>query len=286
MPNDDKLTFLEQLSNALVGQTVTGGARALGEGIGYKYGGGDWSDIPDVMREALERHKVKTANQTKNEQDALAVASGLAAMSNPVSAIGHGVDFAAAVPEMLEYKLSDAEPPTGMIAETGLKRRLQKGGAAADYAKSNRMQRIDNKAMPFYETVRKQLELIPENQQVSLPKDSWNFAMRSFPDFPSGEAFTDFLQKNRLKVGLGKENELIFSKQPQQAAIIPFPKKPQFAHPLKPYETNPVGIRADVLESLYPEQLRQRPAEVQIDDYVLEKTTLPHAEHYYFKKKP
>ena len=139
MPNDDKLTFLEQLSNALVGQTVTGGARALGEGIGYGVGGGALSDIPDVMREALERHKRKTANQTKNEQDALAVASGLAAMSNPVSAIGHGIDFAAAVPEMLEYKLSDAEPPIGMIAETGLKRRLQKGGAQADFARTNQL---------------------------------------------------------------------------------------------------------------------------------------------------
>lgn len=139
MPNDDKLTFLEQLSNALVGQTVTGGARALGEGIGYKYGGGAWSDIPDVMREALERHKAKSANQTKNEQDALAVASGLAAMSNPISAVGHGIDFAAAVPEMLEYKLSDAEPPIGMIAETGLKRRLQKGGAQADFARTNQL---------------------------------------------------------------------------------------------------------------------------------------------------
>lgn len=141
MPNDDKLTFLEQLSNALVGQTVTGGARALGEGIGYGVGGGALSDIPDVMREALERHKAKSANQTKNEQDALAVASGLAAMSNPISAVGHGIDFAAAVPEMLEYKLSDAEPPTGMIAETGLKRRLQKGGAAADYAMKNQLER-------------------------------------------------------------------------------------------------------------------------------------------------
>ena len=139
MPSDDKLSFLEQLSNALAGQTLTGGARALGEGIGYKYHGGAWSDIPDVMREALERHKVKTANQTKNQQDALAVASGLAAMSNPISAVGHGIDFAAAVPEMLEYKLSNAEPPIGMIAETGLKRRLQKGGAQADFARTNQL---------------------------------------------------------------------------------------------------------------------------------------------------
>ena len=145
MPSDDKLTFLEQLSNALAGQTLTGGARALGEGIGYKYHGGAWSDIPDVMREALERHRVKTANQTKNEQDALAVASGLAAMSNPISAVGHGIDFAAAVPEMLEYKLSDAEPPTGMIAETGLKRRLAKGGAQADFARANQLQRAKQK---------------------------------------------------------------------------------------------------------------------------------------------
>lgn len=141
MPKNDKLSFLEQLSGAISGQTLTGGARALGEGIGYGFAGGDVGDIPQVMREALDEYNQRAANQSKGEQDALAVASGLAAMSNPYSAIGHGIDFAAAVPEMLQYKLSDAEPPLGMIAETGLKRRLQKGGAQADYAMKNQLER-------------------------------------------------------------------------------------------------------------------------------------------------
>ena len=144
MAKDDKLTFLEQLSNALVGQSATSGAKALGEGIGYGFGGGALSDIPDVMREAIEEHKQRTANQSKNEQDALEVASGLAAMSNPYSAVGHAMDFVGAVPDMIKYKLSDAEAPIGTIAETGLKRRLQKGGAAAEYALKQRASRIDD----------------------------------------------------------------------------------------------------------------------------------------------
>ena len=141
MAKDEKLTFLEQLSNALAGQSATSGARALGEGIGYGFGGGAFSDIPDVMREAIEEHKQRTANQSKNEQDALAVASGLAAMSNPYSGVGHAMDFVGAVPDMIKYKLSDAEPPIGTIAETGLKRRLQKGGPAADFAVANQLER-------------------------------------------------------------------------------------------------------------------------------------------------
>jgi hypothetical protein len=144
MAKDDKLTFLEQLSNALAGQSATSGARALGEGIGYGFSGGALSDIPDVMREAIEEHKQRTANQSKNEQDALEVASGLAAMSNPYSGVGHAMDFVNAVPDMIKYKLSDAEAPIGTIAETGLKRRLQKGGAAAEYALKQRASRIDD----------------------------------------------------------------------------------------------------------------------------------------------
>ena len=155
MAKDDKLTFLEQLSNALVGQSATSGAKALGEGIGYGFSGGALSDIPDVMREAIEEHKQRTANQSKNEQDALAVASGLAAMSNPYSGVGHAMDFVGAVPDMIKYKLSDAEAPIGTIAETGLKRRLQKGGAAADFAMANQLERakanIKDRFLIFHE---------------------------------------------------------------------------------------------------------------------------------------
>jgi hypothetical protein len=144
MPSD-KLTFLERLSNALAGQSATSGAKALGEGIGYGFSGGALSDIPDVMREAIESHREKSAiPQSKPKQDALELASALAAMSNPVSLAGHAVDFAGAVPSMIQQKLSGEPLPTGQVMESGLKRRLAKGGAAAEYALKQRASRIDD----------------------------------------------------------------------------------------------------------------------------------------------
>jgi hypothetical protein len=143
MPSD-KLTFLEQLSNALAGQSATSGAKALGEGIGYGFSGGALSDIPDVMREAIESHREKSAiPQSKPKQDALELASALAAMSNPYSAVGHAMDFVGATPDMIQYKLSGEPLPTGQVMESGLKRRLAKGGAAAEYALKQRASRID-----------------------------------------------------------------------------------------------------------------------------------------------
>lgn len=145
MASDDKLTFLEQLSNVLAGQSATAGAKALGEGIGYGIGGGALSDIPDVMREAVERHKAKSAApKPKSEQDALELASALAAMSNPVSLAGHAMDFIGAVPSMIEQKISGEPLPTGEVMQSGLKRRLAKGGAAAEYALKQRASRIDD----------------------------------------------------------------------------------------------------------------------------------------------
>jgi hypothetical protein len=144
MPSD-KLTFLEQLSNALAGQSATSGAKALGEGIGYGFSGGALSDIPDVMREAIESHREKSAMpQSKPKQDALELASALAAMSNPVSLAGHAVDFAGAVPSMIQQKLSGEPLPTSEVMQSGLKRRLAKGGAAAEYALKQRASRIDD----------------------------------------------------------------------------------------------------------------------------------------------
>ena len=145
MAKDDKLTFLEQLSNALAGQSATSGAKALGEGIGYGFSGGALSDIPDVMREAIESHRENSAMpQSKPKQDALELASALAAMSNPVSLAGHAVDFAGAVPSMIQQKLSGEPLPTGEVMQSGLKRRLSKGGAAAEYALKQRASRIDD----------------------------------------------------------------------------------------------------------------------------------------------
>ena len=247
MPSDDKLSFLEQLSNALAGQTLTGGARALGEGIGYKYHGGAWSDIPDVMREALERHKRKTANQTKNEQDALAVASGLAAMSNPVSAIGHGIDFAAAVPEMLEYKLSDAEPPIGMIAETGLKRRLQKGGAAADYAMKNQLKRaqqnIQNRGLMQYEPE----AFVP----LVSKKANWGLGEGKFQAVKDYQTTAyDLAEKtvDEKYIGMGKSSmPLIIQGRP---------------HPLGVEFSNTVGLAPEYQNKGYGTQIYQNMADV------------------------
>lgn len=140
MPSDDKLSWLEQLSNVLAGQSATAGAKALGTGIGYGLGGGALSDIPDVMREAVERHKAASnAPKPKSERDALELASALAAMSNPVSLAGHAVDFLSAAPSMIEQKLSGEPLPTGEVMQSGLKRRLAKGGAQADFARANQL---------------------------------------------------------------------------------------------------------------------------------------------------
>lgn len=219
MANDDKLTFLEQLSNALVGQSATAGARALGEGIGYKYQGGALSDIPDVMREAIEEHKQRTANQTKNEQDALAVASGLAAMSNPYSAAGHAMDFVGAIPDMLKYKLSDAEAPIGTIAETGLKRRLQKGGAAAEYATQNSLQRsqqlLQNQGMV---TPREQFMLIER------PSDKWPFGAGKFQSINNYKTKAFDLSKMKkegrpISMGADRDTNYVISARPHELGV-------------------------------------------------------------------
>ena len=143
---DDKLSWLEQLSNVIAGQSATGGAKALGTGIGYGLSGGALSDIPDVMREAIEKHKAASAApKPKSERDALELASALAAISNPVSAAGHAMDFLGAAPSMIEQRLSGEPLPTGEVMQGGLKRRLAKGGAAAEYALGNQLERARQK---------------------------------------------------------------------------------------------------------------------------------------------
>lgn len=133
--------WLEKLARSLAGETLSSGAAGLGAGIGYAGAGGKFADIPDVMREEIEAFKQRTQPKSKAEQDALEVVMGLSAISNPVSAVGHGVDFLKAAPEMLQAKLSGAEPQTGEIVQGGLKRRLAKGGAQAEYARGNQLER-------------------------------------------------------------------------------------------------------------------------------------------------
>lgn len=200
MPSD-KLTFLEQLSNALAGQSATSGAKALGEGIGYGFSGGALSDIPDVMREAIEEHKQRTANQPKKTQDALEVVSGLAAMSNPYSAVGHAMDFVGAVPSMIQQKLSGEPLPTGQVMEGGLKRRLAKGGAAAEFAMANQLERakanIQSKVT------------MPPNQHVMLPiwskNAKWGPGEGKFQTIGDHATYGYDLSKEASTIGMNKE---------------------------------------------------------------------------------
>lgn len=206
MAKDDKLTFLEQLSNALAGQSATSGAKALGEGIGYGYGGGALSDIPDVMREAIEEHKQRTASQSNNQQDAAEVAAGLAAMSNPYSAVGHAMDFVGAVPDMIKYKLSDDEAPIGMITQGGLKRRLAKGGAAADFAMANQLERAKANI--------KERGLLQEEPNAFFPLSSksakWGPGEGKFQavkDYKSKAYDLAKKTRNTVNVGMGKNDK-------------------------------------------------------------------------------
>jgi GNAT superfamily N-acetyltransferase len=148
MASDDKLTFLEQLSNALAGETLTGGARAVGEAIGYVGAGGDFSDVPQVMKDAIEAQKKRLETGSQGEKDAYSALSALGLVTNPVSQIGMGIDFAkalpslvSAIPERVKAYMAGTPDPAGTIAEGGLKRRLAKGGAQAEFARANQLKR-------------------------------------------------------------------------------------------------------------------------------------------------
>ena len=246
MPSD-KLTFLEQLSNALAGQSATSGAKALGEAIGYGFSGGALSDIPDVMREAIEEHKRRTANQPKKTQDALEVVSGLAAMSNPYSAVGHAMDFVGATPDMIQYKLSDAEPPIGTIAETGLKRRLMKGGAAADFAMKNQLERAKANL--------RGRGMIPYEPEAFLPLQSknakWGPGEGKFQSIKDYKTTAYDLAKKTIdpmNVGMGRHDiNSIISGHP---------------HPLGVEFSNTMGLGDQYRDKGYGKQIYQNMADV------------------------
>lgn len=139
--------WLEKFARSLAGETLSSGAAGLGAGIGYARAGGKFADIPDVMREEIEAFKQRTQPKSKNEQDAMEVLTALSVLParlNPLGVAGHTIDFLKAAPEMLQAKLSGAEPQTGEIMQGGLKRRLAKGGAQAEYALKQRAARIDD----------------------------------------------------------------------------------------------------------------------------------------------
>lgn len=247
MPSD-KLTFLEQLSNALAGQSATSGAKALGEGIGYGFSGGALSDIPDVMREAIESHREKSAiPQSKPKQDALELASALAAMSNPVSLAGHAVDFAGAVPSMIQQKLSGEPLPTGQVMESGLKRRLAKGGAAADFAMKNQLERAKANL--------RGRGMIPYEPEAFLPLQSknakWGPGEGKFQSIKDYQTTAYDLAKKTIdpmNVGMGRHDiNSIISGHP---------------HPLGVEFSNTMGLGDQYRDKGYGKQIYQNMADV------------------------
>ena len=45
------MSRLEKISKALAGESLTGAVRGVGEAIGYVGAGGDFADVPEVLRE-------------------------------------------------------------------------------------------------------------------------------------------------------------------------------------------------------------------------------------------
>ena len=145
------MSTLEKISKALAGETLTGGARAVGEAIGYVGAGGDFSDVPQVMKDAIEAQKKRLETGSQGEKDAYSALSALGLVTNPASQIGMGIDFAkalpdlvSAIPERAKAYMAGTPDPVGTIAESGLKRRLAKGGAQAEFAKANQLERAKN----------------------------------------------------------------------------------------------------------------------------------------------
>ena len=142
------MSKLEKISKALAGETLTGGARAVGEAIGYVGAGGDFSDVPQVMKDAIEAQKKRLETGSQGEKDAYSALSALGLVTNPVSQIGMGIDFAralpdlvSAIPERAKAYMAGTPDPLGTIQEGGLKRRLMKGGAQAEFAMKNQLER-------------------------------------------------------------------------------------------------------------------------------------------------
>ena len=142
------MSRLEKISKALAGETLTGAARGVGEAIGYVGAGGDFADVPEVLRDAIKEQRKRTELGTQGEKDAYGALQALGLISNPLSQIGAATDFAgalpdlvSAIPERAKAYIAGEPEPVGQIAESGLKRRLAKGGAQAEYAKKNQLER-------------------------------------------------------------------------------------------------------------------------------------------------
>ena len=167
------MSELEKISKALAGETLTGGARAVGEAIGYVGAGGDFSDVPQVMKDAIEAQKKRLETGSQGEKDAYSALSALGLVTNPASQIGMGIDFAGAVPglisaipERAKAYMAGTPDPVGTIAESGLKRRLAKGGAQAEYARGNQLERAKANIQA------RSNRMLPPNPQAFMPIQS------------------------------------------------------------------------------------------------------------------
>ena len=150
----DTKSLLKKASNTVIGTYPTAGAMSIGAAVEHLLSGGKLEDIPEKMRDAVIQHLSESAPSTTNERDIQELGSGLAAISNVPSAVGHAVDFAASLakPESEEERsrkavrkelgITDEEESVSReIAQGGLKKRLMKGGAQADFARLDSMQR-------------------------------------------------------------------------------------------------------------------------------------------------
>ena len=184
----------------MIGTYPTAGAMSIGAAVNHIIQGGKLEDIPETMRDTVIQHLQESQPESKTEEDITQVGSGLAGMSNPVSLAGQTADFGLSqlgrLTESDEERSSrniseelEGEDPYA-IAESGLSKRLRKGGAQAEYARKNslmRMARSQNldtsnvKPINFKKSIedlapwKKEEELrsklTPKEKQVSEDKD-------------------------------------------------------------------------------------------------------------------
>ena len=95
------MSRLEKISKALAGESLTGAVRGVGEAIGYVGAGGDFADVPEVLRDAIKEQRKRTELGTQGEKDAYGALQALGLISNPLSQIGAATDFAGALPDLV-----------------------------------------------------------------------------------------------------------------------------------------------------------------------------------------
>lgn len=151
----DKKQLLKKASNMAIGTYPTAGFMSIGAAVEHLMSGGKLEDIPEKMRETVIQHLSESAPTSKNESDLMEVGSGLAALTTATGAAGHATDFAASLlrPESEEERSrkavrkelgideSEEEPESYEVAQSGLKKRLTKGGPQADFARIDSMKR-------------------------------------------------------------------------------------------------------------------------------------------------